>query len=420
MQKTILHSDMNGFYASVECIERPDLRNKPVAVGGDAEKRHGIILAKNEAAKKYKIKTGEALWQARQKCPWLIILPPDYSKYLHYAKLAREIYHSYTDQVEPFGLDEAWLDVSASKNLFGSGESIAEEIRLRIKKELHLTVSVGVSYNKIFAKLGSDMKKPDATTVITIRNYKELVWPLPVSDLLYVGRATTQKLMHYGVYTIGDLANTNPDFLRYRFGKIGVMLHQFANGEDQSVVSTSTKEAELKLIKSIGNSTTAPRDLVTEEDVKLTVWMLSESVAARMRDHGFLCRTVQVHFRENDLSVYERQALLPMPTQLASELATATMALYCANRPEKPLRSIGIRACNLLPQDRCIQLSLFPEDQKRQNRMILERTVDDIRRRFGYFSITHGMMMVDRQLTNLNPKEDHIIHPVGWFYSAQS
>ena len=415
MPRTILHSDMNGFYASVECVCRPELRDFPVAVGGDAEKRHGIILAKNELAKKYNIKTGEALWQARQKCPSLIIVPPDYPKYLDFARRSREIYYQYTDQVEAFGLDECWLDVTGSIGLFGSGKTIADEIRARIRRELGLTVSVGVSYNKVFAKLGSDMKKPDATTVITPENYRETIWPLPASDLLYVGYATTRKLMSYGIFSIGDLANADAQLIAYRFGKVGLMLLQFANGEDCSRVLVSSRESDHSMIKSIGNSTTTPRDLVTETDVKLTVWVLCESVATRLREHGFLCRTVQVYLRENDLTSYERQAKVAAPTQLACELAEASMRLYRENHPAKPLRSIGIRACNLIPANGNTQMSLFPEEQRRLGRVALERTVDDLRRRFGYFAVTYGMMLTDRGLTGLNPREDHVAHPVGWF-----
>lgn len=207
--RTILHCDMNNFYASVECLYNPALRGKPVAVGGDVEARHGIILAKNYEAKKYGVQTGEALWQAKQKCPGLTIVPPSFEKYLRFSRLAREIYGCYTDRIESFGLDECWLDLTGSERLFGGGKAVADKLRERIKFELGVTISVGVSHNKIFAKLGSDMKKPDATTVITRENYKDVVWPLPVSDLLFVGPATTRKLARYGIHTIGQLAQAD-------------------------------------------------------------------------------------------------------------------------------------------------------------------------------------------------------------------
>ena len=236
MDRVILHCDMNSFYASVECLYNPSIRNKPVAVGGSVEKRNGIILAKNDVAKRFGVKTGDALWQARQKCPNLVIVPPDFKKYIKLSRLAVEIYNSYTNLVEGFGLDECWLDVTGSTHLFGSGEEIAEAIRQRVKTELGITCSIGVSFNKIFAKLGSDMKKPDAITVITKDNYKSTVWPLPVEDLLFVGRATKQKLNRYGIKTIGDLACSNLSFLETLLGKWGSYLWGYANGLDASTV----------------------------------------------------------------------------------------------------------------------------------------------------------------------------------------
>ena len=258
-QRVILHSDMNNFYAGVECHHRPEIRSKPVVVGGDEEARHGIVLAKNNIAKAAGIKTGEALWQAREKCDGLIVIPPNYPLYIRYSRLARQIYSDYTPQVESFGLDECWLDVSGD-----DGVHIANEIRARIKKELGVTASIGVSFNKIFAKLGSDIKKPDATTVISKENYKEVAWPLPVEELLYVGPKTKQKLNKYGINTIGELAKTPESFLHSLLGKVGNVLYSFANGLDESPVKYSD---ERSCIKSIGNSTTTPRDLVNDEDV---------------------------------------------------------------------------------------------------------------------------------------------------------
>ena len=226
MSRTILHCDMNNFYASVECMLDMSLRGHPVAVGGDVENRHGIILAKNYETKKYGIQTGEALWQARQKCKDLIIVPPHYEQYLKYSKLARDVYADYTDQIEPYGMDECWLDVTGSVGIMGSGEKIANEIRERMKFELGLSISAGVSYNKIFAKLGSDMKKPDATTLIPKETFREKIWDLPASDMLGVGRATEKVLSSYGIRTIGQLANTPPELLKHRLGKCGVMIIQ--------------------------------------------------------------------------------------------------------------------------------------------------------------------------------------------------
>ena len=280
--RTILHIDCNAFYASVECLRHPELKGLPVAVGGDAEKRHGIILAKNQPAKKCGVKTGEALWQARQKCPDLVILPPDYARYIRFSRLCREIYEDYSPQVESFGLDECWVDVSNTPKLDRLGpQKLAHEIRLRVKEQVGITVSVGVSYNKIFAKLGSDYQKPDAVTVFDRENMREKVWPLAASELLYVGRATERKLDTFGIHTIGELATTPVDYLQRWFGKWGLLLHCFANGMDSSPVA---KVGEESIIKSIGNSTTTPRDLTCEADASVVYWMLCESVAARLRD----------------------------------------------------------------------------------------------------------------------------------------
>ena len=282
--RTILHSDMNSCYASVELLHRPYLRGKPMAVGGDPEARHGIVLAKDELAKKAGVKTGMALWEARQVCPDITFVPPRMDLYLRFSRLAREIYSEYSDRIEPFGIDESWIDVTESASYKGDGVQIAEEIRERMKTELGVTVSIGVSWNKIFAKFGSDYKKPDAVTVITPENYRKIVWQSPVEDLLYVGRATRRKLNNLGILTVGDLARMDPEILHSHFGKMGYILSVFARGEDQTPVSVQDYESP---IKSIGNSTTTPRDLTTEEDVKIVTYVLSESVASRLRDDNF-------------------------------------------------------------------------------------------------------------------------------------
>lgn len=413
MKRVILHSDINACYANIELLHRPELRGKPVAVGGDVEARHGIVLAKDEIAKKFGVKTGMALWQARDVCPKLIILPPRYELYIRFSKLIRRIYSDYTDQIESFGLDECWLDVSGSTHLFGSGEKIANEIRERVKFELGITVSIGVSWNKIFAKLGSDMKKPDAVTVITRDDYKQKVWSLPAADLLYVGPATRKKLYDRGVYTIGDLARVDPQYLHDWFGKWGHILSIFANGLDITPVMQVGEEAS---VKSVGNSTTTPRDLVCDQDAKIIYYMLAESIAARMREQGFQCRTVQISLRDNGLYSFERQIKLPQSTCLASELCEAAMKLLQqCYRWQKPLRSIGIRAMNLVPECAPEQLTLFEDEAERQKRERLERTVDNIRYRFGHYAINRAITTMDSTLANINPKEDHVIHPVGFF-----
>ena len=403
---TILHSDMNNFYASVECLYNPALRGKPMAVVGDAEARHGIILAKNYEAKHYNIKTGDPLWMARQKCPDIIFTEAHYDRYIRYSQMAHEIYEDYTDKIESFGLDECWLDVSESYRLFGSGEQIANTIRERIKQELNLTVSIGVSYNKVFAKLGSDLKKPDATTIIG-DDFRQKIWHLPANLLLYVGHATYKKLLNYGISTIGDLAKCNPAFLEQILGKKGLMIWAFANGMDSSPVS---KAGTRRVIKTIGNSTTAPRDLITDDDVKIILYILSESVAERMRQERFYCRGVQIQIRDNSLLSFERQGRLPLPSCTAHDIFTKAYSLFQKNKPAKPIRSLGVRAINLITQEYC-QLSFLDEAVKRQKQEDLERTIDIIRNRFGHFSIQRGIMLLDPLLANLDPVAEHIIYP---------
>jgi Nucleotidyltransferase/DNA polymerase involved in DNA repair len=411
MSRVILHSDLNNFYASVECLYNPELRELPVAVGGDVEQRHGIVLAKNYIAKKFGVQTGEALWQAREKCPKIVFVQPHFDLYMHYSEMARKIYSDYSDQIEPFGIDEAWIDVTGSQKIFGNGKTIADEIRERIKFEMGVTASVGVSFNKIFAKLGSDMKKPDATTVITPEDFKQKIWPLPVSDLLYVGHSTTKKLMNYSIQTIGDLARRKCTDLQYWLGKNGVMLWRFANGLDTSPVSNIGAKS---LIKSVGNSTTTPRDLVCESDIKITLYSLSESVAARLREYEFLCRTVQITIRDNKLESFERQVKLSEPACVSSVIADAAHALFRKNvHGPYAIRSLGVRACDLV-LDHNRQLSMLPEIEKIQKKENIEVAVDSIRKRFGHFSIQRGIMLADKNLSDLNPKDDNIIHPVSF------
>lgn len=412
-QRVVLHSDLNNFYASVECHHRPEVRGKPVVVGGDEEQRHGIVLAKNYIAKATGIKTGETLWQAREKCPGLVVLPPNYPLYLRYAKFARQIYSDFTDQIEPFGLDEAWLDVSGE-----NGVSVANEIRKRITRELGVTASVGVSYNKIFAKLGSDIKKPDATTVISRDNYKTVAWPLPVEELLYVGSATKRKLNKFDITTIGQLANSSEGFLHGLLGKVGNVLYSFANGLDQSPVMRMGEESQ---IKGIGNSTTTSRDLTCDEDVKIIFYVLSESVCARMREHGFLARTVVISIRDNELFRFERQTKLGRSSCISGEIAATAMQLFRQHYSwPKPIRSIGVRCTDLLPSDMPLQLSLFEDETKRQKQEVLDRTVDSIRNRFGHFCIQRASVLADRPLGGINPKGDHVIFPVGFFKDSMS
>lgn len=410
-ERVILHSDLNNFYASVECLYHPEYRGKPLAVLGDPEARHGIVLAKNYEAKAFGVQTGDPMWMARKKCPDIVFVPPHYDLYMKHSKLIRDIYSEYTDKVEPYGLDECWLDVTNSTMLFGSGEDIANEIRKRVKFELGVSVSVGVSFNKIFAKLGSDLKKPDATTVIESNRFKEIVWPLHVKELLYVGLATHAKLKRKGIFTIGDLANSNPENLRFWLGKMGVVLWQFANGLDTSPVSNIGAKS---LIKTVGNSTTAPKDLMTDEDIKITLMVLSESVSARLREYDFICRTVQIGIRDNELEWIERQGKLEISNRTAKSIFELAFSLFKKHTNGKPIRSLSVRACDLEPVD-FVQLSLLPDVAQLQKQEELEAAMDSLRNRFGHFSVQKGIMLCDTELSNLNPKNDHIIHPMSFF-----
>ena len=407
--RTILHSDMNAFYASVELLYHPALRGKPVAVGGDPELRHGIVLAKSQEAKRCGVKTGMALWEARQCCPDIVFIPPHYDRYMRFSHLAHEIYADYTDLQEPFGLDECWLDVTDSAEVKGDGRRIAKEISERIKFELGVTVSIGVSWNKIFAKFGSDYKKPDAITEITKENYRQIVWPQPVEDLLYVGRATKRKLHTVGIHTVGDLACADPVMLKSLLGKMGLVLYVFANGEDQTPVA---KERTHAPVKSIGNGMTAPRDLVNEEDVSLVVYLLAESVGARLREHGFAGSVIEIAVRDYDLYGFTRQKKIACPTNVTGEIAEAAMAIFRENYIwRKPIRSVTVRASMLVPDDAPWQTSLFVDPQKREKLMNLDAAVDTIRRRFGYHVIQRGLMLKDTRLSALDAKNDNTIHP---------
>ena len=405
-RRTILHADMNNCYASIEMLHHPKLRGHPMAVGGSVEMRHGIILARNYEARAYEIKVGQALWEARQKCPELIIVPPDYDKYLRYSRLFRGILAEYSPQVEPFGLDESWVDVTGVAMHGGDGAAIADEIRERVKFELGVTVSVGVSYNKIFAKLGSDLKKPDAVTVITEENFRDTVWPLPSGDLLGVGRKMRSKLANMGILTIGELANTDPDILQSWFGKWGVILYAYANGLETTPVAEAGFE---QVVKSVGNSSTCPRDLENDDDAHIVFQNLSESVAQRMREQGFMARTVQISLRTSDLFRFERQMRLPQPTHVSTELCGAAMKLLRQHWSwEKPLRSIGVRGTDLVPLASPRQTSFFYDEKRRERAETIEFTIDTIRERYGHYAIDRALLLLDDKLGKLDPIADHL------------
>ena len=360
-----------------------------------------------------RVKTGMALWQARQVCPEIIFVPPRMDLYLRFSRMAQEIYSEYTDQREPFGIDESWLDVTASTSVKGDGMKIAKEISSRIKYELGVTVSIGVSWNKIFAKLGSDYKKPDAITEFSKDNYKDIAWKLPVGDLLMVGRSTERTMKKLGICTIGDLAGAESSILETYLGKMGLVLHTFANGWDETPVSVEGYKAP---IKSIGNSTTTPRDLVSELDVKIILMALSESVGARLRENGFQCRTVEISIRDNGLYHFTRQCKLDRASNLTEEIARTAFELFQKNYNwEHPIRSLGVRGCDLVSEEMPYQLDLFMDETKREKIKKMDQVVDEIRGRFGYQSIQRAFMYQDKILAQLNAKE-HTVHPQAYFH----
>ena len=388
-ERIILHCDLNSFFSSVELLEHPELRHLPVAVCGDPESRHGIILAKNEPAKAFRVQTAETIWQARSKCPNLILLPAHHEKYREYSRLINEIYHEYTDLVEPFGIDESYLDVTGSLHLFGfTPKELADHLRERIRSEYGLTISVGVSFNKIFAKLGSDYKKPDATTVISRDNFRQLVWPLPVTDLLYVGHAAARVFEMYGIRTIGDLAAFPRDTLYTLLGKMGPQLHDYACGLDRSPVDPNAASAPPK---SVGNGLTFPRNLQGREEISAGVTRLSHQVASRLRRHHMKCQGVSLTIRDPEFHDISRQQRLNTPTYLAREIAQAAMEL--ADRVwnmNRPVRALTVTAIYLIDESEAgAQMDLFAdaEDSRRERLEKLEFTLDEIRARFGKHAI---------------------------------
>jgi len=390
-ERAILHSDLNNFYASVECMLNPGLRGKPVAVCGRVEERHGIVLAKNYEAKGHGVQTGETVPEAKRKCPGLVTVDPHYREYMKYSRLVRSIYCEYSDQVEAYGMDENWIDVTASRRLFGTGEEIADEIRRRVHHELGLTVSVGVSFNKIFAKLGSDMKKPDAVTVITPENFREKVWPLPVSDMLGVGRSASRELNRYGIETIGALAACPDSFLSYKFGINGLRMKQFANGEDHSEVKAQDYRMP---IKSIGKGTTFLKDLYSSEEVWPMVLVLADEVAHRLRDARKKAKGVALMVRCNDLSFAEWQTKLDYPSCNALEIAKKAFSVFLDRYPwVKPLRAMTVRAIRLNEETDSEQLSIFRDITRIEKTENMDRTVDEIRSRFGWNAITSAAAM---------------------------
>lgn len=408
LKRSILHCDMNNFYASVECMLDPSLKDYPIAVCGSQEERHGIVLAKNYKAKAFNVQTGDVIWEAKKKCPTLVVVPPHYEEYIKYSKLAREIYSRYTDQVEPYGMDECWLDISGTEQIFGTPEEVANEIRETVKFELGLTISVGVSYNKIFAKLGSDLKKPDAVTVINQESFKNIVWPLPAEDLLGVGRATKRKLNDYGIKTIGDLAGFDVNVLQSRLGKNGVALWKFANGNDISPVS---KIGHTAPVKSVGHGITTVEDLECDTHVWLVMLELAQDIGHRLKKYGLCAEGIAIHIRDNELSTSQWQTAIDLPTQSSMVIAKAAFCLFQKRyKWHKPIRSVTIQAINLVSQDSPRQISLIMDIEKIDKMERLDQCIETIRERFGKNSIRNGVLY---QNLRMAPEKAAITMPTG-------
>lgn len=406
--RVVLHSDLNNFYASVERLLYPELNGKPIAVCGDKEARHGIVLAKSEEAKRYGVKTGDVIWEAKQKCPNLIIRPVRFALYGEYSRKVREIYSKYTDRIEPFGIDECWLDVTHS-GIFGSGEEIARKILRQVKELYGLTVSVGVSFNKVFAKLASDLKKPDAVTCVSRENYRQKIFPLPVTDLLFVGKSTAEKLNRCGIGTIGALAAADPKFLKSILGKWGLTLSSYARGEDTSPVRGTGDRDELK---SVGNSLTYFEDIVKPEDVKRLLYALSESVASRVKDAGLgKADTVHLWVRDKDLQNYSWQQKV-RPTALCGEIAETAFRLYTERyKSGRAVRGLGVTVSGF--DGGVEQLSFDVMNGQYDKKARAEDAVDRIRKKYGYSKVQRGIMFEDKSVLGMDVRGERLVRPKG-------
>ena len=390
-ERIILHCDLNNFFASVSLLFNPTLYDMPVAVCGSVEQRHGIVLAKNELAKKCGVKTAEAIWEAKAKCKDLIILPPDYEKYHEYSLAARKIYERYTDLIEPFGIDECWLDVTGSTLLFGNGEEIANKIRKDIKRELGITISVGVSFNKVFAKLGSDMKKPDAVTVITKQNFKEKVWPLDAGDLLFIGRKTSEKLRQNGIFKVGDIPLCDDGMLIRLFGKNGLLLKKYAMGLDDSPVCPPDENYKPK---SVGRSTTPDHDITDRAEVWQIFLYLAEEISDELRRTGLYATGIQVHTRDNTLKVKEYSHTVEAPSNSALLIAKYGIELFDKSyKWHLPLRSVGLRAINLKGDCIAVQEDLFGRAAETEKQEKIEDSLFSVRGKFGKESVKRGRIL---------------------------
>ncbi len=403
MERIIIHSDMNSCYASIECSLNPELKGKPVAVGGSVEDRHGIILAKTAEAKKFGVTTGEPIWQAEKKCPGLIIVPPHFDIYAKYSSLARDIYRRYTDKIEPMGLDEAWCDITGSILLFGSVENITNGIREAFKNELGITVSIGVSYNKIFAKLGSDLAGIDEVVTITKENYKDIVWPLSVGSIMGVGRNTAKKLKSYGVHTVGDLANTESDWLKLTFGVTGEDMWRYANGFDSSRVMPDGYARE---VKSVGHGVTCREDLTNDEEVWLAFLQLSQDVSKRLKEERLAATSVQISVRDTFLMTRQFQCETGYPTQSAMDISKTALKLFKENYSwVSNVRALSVRAINLCDEDAPMQLDLSGEYKQHDRQKIIDDTTLALREKFGSDALFNCSVMMENKMPDMKGKK---------------
>lgn len=398
----VAHIDANYFYGQVEALFRPEVRGKAFVVGGDQESRKGIVLTKSPLAKYFGIKTGVSIRDALNVYPKLIVIPANYPLYLYFSKRMREIVLQHTDTIKPFGSDEMWAQ------LYGDREKVrktVEAIRRDIWKQLCLTVSIGVGNNLPYAKIGSDLAKNNEVCELWNDEREEKVYPLPVSDLLYVGRATTEKLNRYGINTIGDLAKTLPDQVcRIVRNKTGASLWEMAAGLDKTTVAGI--EGAENDIKSIGCSNTMPRDLVDDNDMRAAFYMLAESVSERMRDNGYEATLIRISIKDNDLEGFTRQTRLPRPTNLTAELVPAAMALFKRHyKWSKPIRAVGISGADLVAEDSVFQASLFVNEANRERTVRLERSVDRVRGQYGHFALQRAVLM-HQKFKSVNANND--------------
>ena len=385
--RIVLHADCNSYFASVESIDHPEWKTVPMAVCGDPESRHGIILAKNEPAKAYHIQTAETIYSAKKKCPDLLLVPAHHEKYKAVCERINAIYESYTDQVERFSIDESLLDVTGSRHLFGSGREIADELRRRVREEIGVTISVGVSFNKTFAKIGSDYKKPDATTVISRENYRELLWPLPIGELLFVGKVGAALLQEHGIMTIGDLAEADPKALALWMGKMGESLQRAARGEDLSPVLPTGYEEQPK---SISHNVTFDHDLVDPAEIMAGLTLIADQVGTRLRRRKLFASVVQIQIKDTSLKVTNRQKKLEEYTCSTRLIRDTAVELLHENWPAgKPIRmlSVGVAGLSL---DGAQQLSMFSDTAATERTRRLDDAVDSIRSKFGKEAVRFG------------------------------